>query len=435
MAVVIQASTNDAANLFNLNGVDFHKGKYTLSYDSLEVNSSGVIDETKVRVGLINKFKQVKTLVSPRLVTDWDNGTAAYSDFDTLIADLSGLISSGGGGVSTFTMEVKSDDFGTSADDQFTIPTRGTKTYLYDYTTSDGQSGTGITGDETITFASGVGTYTISITGTFPQIYFAGAGDRRKLTKVLSWGVYGLGETVYSLDFYKCSNLISIAEDCDNLNLMTDGSNMFAETGLIGLPATMTLPSLVQGLKMFQKCSDLADLGGLVLGNLQFASNMFRDNVSLAGLPSTMLLSSLTNGDYMFEDCLLITSLPSAMTLSNLTSAYAMFWDCSLASLPSGMTLPLLSMGTLMFINNSLVDLPAGMTLPALAYGSDMFNGNIINTTRYSQLLVDLESGNPNNSVTFHGGNSLYNATGETARDILTGVGRTWTITDGGLEP
>jgi hypothetical protein len=74
------------------------------------------------------------------------------------------------------------------------------------------------------------------------------------------------------------------------------------------------------------------------------------------------------------------------------------------------------------------------MELPLLTNGTQMFLGNTINTTRYSQLLVDLESGNANNSVTFHGGNSKYNATGQTARDILTGATRLWTITDGGLE-
>ena len=64
-----------------------------------------------------------------------------------------------------------------------------------------------------------------------------------------------------------------------------------------------------------------------------------------------------------------------------------------------------------------------------------MFRDITINTTRYSQLLVDMEDLNPNNSVSFHGGNSLYNSTGETARNILTGGTRSWTILDGGLEP
>ena len=112
-----------------------------------------------------------------------------------------------------------------------------------------------------------------------------------------------------------------------------------------------------------------------------------------------------------------------------------MFRDCGLMSLPSGLTLASLTTGNNMFRTTNLTDLPAVMTLPSLSSAAFMFEGVTINTTRYSQLLVDLEDLNPNNSVSFHGGSSQYNATGETARDILTGGGRNWTITDGGLEP
>jgi hypothetical protein len=85
-----------------------------------------------------------------------------------------------------------------------------------------------------------------------------------------------------------------------------------------------------------------------------------------------------------------------------------------------------------MFLSNNLTSLPTGMGLSLLTNGSFMFIGNTINTARYSQLLIDLEAGNPNNNVAFHGGNSQYNAAGQTARNAL--IARGWTITDGGLE-
>jgi len=282
-----------------------------------------------------------------------------------------------------FTLEVKSDNAGTSGTDQFTIPTT-TGTYLYDYTTSDGQSGTGITGDTTITFASGPGTYTISITGTFPRIFFANGGDKDKLLQVLEWGDYGVGATTQTSAFQGCSNLTSIADDVDNLNLITVGNNMFFNCNLSSLPSTLTLNSLDSGSSMFQ-------------------------SAKITSLPEGMTLSNLTNGSNMFRSSLL-TTLPSTLTLASLTN------------------------GSSMFLSSLLTDLPIGMTLASLTNGNQMFLLVTINTTRYSQLLVDLESGNANNSVTFHGGNSKYNATGETARDILTGGVRLWTITDGGLE-
>ena len=279
-----------------------------------------------------------------------------------------------------FTLEVKSDNAGTSGTNQFTIPTT-TGTYLYDYTTSDGQSGTGITGDTTITFASGVGTYEIYITGTFPRIYFNNGGDKLKLLRVLEWGDYGVGVTTQLAAFYGCTNLSSIASDVTNLNLITIGEQMFRScSSLVSLPNPLALNSLIDGRLMFS--------GG-----------------SLTSLPTSMILANLTDADFMFSANNL-TSLSSGITLSSLTNANRMFYFCN------------------------LTDLPTGITLPNLTIGSDMFTGNTIGTTRYSQLLVDLESGNANNSVTFHGGSSLYNATGKIARDILTGGVRLWTITD-----
>ena len=86
-----------------------------------------------------------------------------------------------------------------------------------------------------------------------------------------------------------------------------------------------------------------------------------------------------------------------------------------------------------MLKGNSVTDIPSGVTLPNLNNGANMLTVNTINTTRYSQLLVDLENLNTNNNFSFHGGNSQYNTTGQTARNILTASPRNLTITDGGL--
>jgi hypothetical protein len=94
----IKASTNNSTSYFNLDGLDYEKGMYSLYYDSVEKNTSGVIDETKIRVGLKSKVEIDRNLVLPKLITDWTDGTTAYSDFDTLIADVSTLIAAASGG-------------------------------------------------------------------------------------------------------------------------------------------------------------------------------------------------------------------------------------------------------------------------------------------------------------------------------------------------
>jgi hypothetical protein len=139
----------------------------------------------------------------------------------------------------------------------------------------------------------------------------------------------------------------------------------------------------------------------------------------------------VTSGNSMFTDNNL-TVLPDDMEFPNLINGFGLFFINNLTELPSGMELPLLTNGNSMFRFNNLITLPTGMELPLLDNGGNMFRDNTINTARYSQLLIDLEAGNANNNVAFHGGNSQYNAAGQTARNAL--IARGWTITDGGLE-
>jgi len=97
------------------------------------------------------------------------------------------------------------------------------------------------------------------------------------------------------------------------------------------------------------------------------------------------------------------------------------------------MTLANMTNGGYMFRSNSLTDLPSGITFSNLYNGINIFLGSTINTTRYSQLLIDIENLNSYNNFSFHGGNSQYNTSGQTARNILTALPRNLTITDGGL--
>ena len=70
-------------------------------------------------------------------------------------------------------LTVKTDNVGTSNDDQFTLQVvEGAVAYNYDIE-YDGQTLTGLTDDVTLTFPSGIGTYDIIISGIFPKLFFA----------------------------------------------------------------------------------------------------------------------------------------------------------------------------------------------------------------------------------------------------------------------
>ena len=73
-----------------------------------------------------------------------------------------------------FIFEVETSYPGTSGVDEFTIPTIGGG-YNYDVDWGDGNTDTGVTGDITHTYSSS-GTYIVTISGTFPRIYFNDGG-------------------------------------------------------------------------------------------------------------------------------------------------------------------------------------------------------------------------------------------------------------------
>ena len=289
---------------------------------------------------------------------------------------------SSGGNTDAFIIEVKTDNSGTSNDNQFQFTGA-----VGDYDVVAKQNNIvvatfdNLSGAETITFPSS-GVYVLELTAKevspFTGMRFDDSGDKLKLSKINQWGLFN--DTRQSL-FFGCSNLTEIGSDVNWLNLITDGSNMFRDCNLTSLPSGMTLDNLTDGLNMFRDCN--------------------------------------------------LTSLPSGMTLDNLTDGGLMFFRCNLTSLPSGMTLDNLTDGTAMFFACNLSSLPSGMTLDNLTDGANMFAENTINTVRYSELLVDMEADNSNTSVSFNGGNSKYNTSGETARNLLIN-NQTWSFTDGG---
>jgi hypothetical protein len=247
------------------------------------------------------------------------------------------------------------------------------------------QTFSNLSDEETITFSNGSGIYVLEVTAKatngFTGLAFNNSGDKLKLNKINQFGVFNDGRNGL---FYGCENLTEISNDVDWLNVLIS------------------------------------------------AHDLFRDCFLLTSLPDALTFDALTSSSDTFFGCSL-TSLPSGMNLNNLVTSYSFFRQNNLTSLPDNMRLENLSIAVNMFDANLLTSLPSGMNLSNLTNGREMFIRNTINTTRYSQLLVDMEDFNGNNNVDFHGGNSKYNTDGETARDLLTN-NQSWSFTDGGLE-
>ncbi|MEQ8361525.1 MAG: BspA family leucine-rich repeat surface protein [Cyclobacteriaceae bacterium] len=122
----------------------------------------------------------------------------------------------------------KTDNPGSSNDNQITIPTTGTG-YLYNVNWGDGMTDTDVTGDITHTYAA-PGTYTVSITGAFPRIYFNAGSflpdkDSKKILTVQQWG--DVAWTSMRSAFSGCEFLRINAADAPDLSNVTDMYRMF----------------------------------------------------------------------------------------------------------------------------------------------------------------------------------------------------------------
>ena len=105
---------------------------------------------------------------------------------------------------------VNTDIIATS--DFFNITT-GAGTFLYNVTTDEGYSATGLTGDHLITFPTGSGIHKVSISGVFPAFDFTGNADILKIIELSNFGVYGQGSTTQEDAFSGCTNLTITATD------------------------------------------------------------------------------------------------------------------------------------------------------------------------------------------------------------------------------
>ena len=167
-----------------------------------------------------------------------------------------------------FIISVKTNNAGTSATNQFTLPTVGTG-YNYDIVTSDGQTILANTGDTTITFPT-AGTYTIFISGSFPQCYFNNAGDVEKLLDIKNFGIYGIGSTSQNQAFRGCSNMVISASDIGHFENVTNFSNSWRDCSSLTSFPLIDTSSGGFFINCWRGCSSLTS----------FPSNAFDTNTS-----------------------------------------------------------------------------------------------------------------------------------------------------------
>ena len=194
-----------------------------------------------------------------------------------------------------FVISVKTDNAGTSLDNQFTLPTNGSG-YNYDIK-YDGQTLTGQTGSVTLTFPSGPGTYDVKISGSFPQCYFNNVGDRLKLLDIKNFGIYALGSTNQIRAFLNCSNMAISAQDIGNFENVSNFADLFSKCANI---TTFPLIDTSNGDSFFKSWYGLSSMTSFPSINISNGSNFnqsWRNCSSLTTFPSNAFDTSTAN-DY-----------------------------------------------------------------------------------------------------------------------------------------
>ncbi len=134
-----------------------------------------------------------------------------------------------------FITEWKTDNNGTTADNQVLIPTNNHYTYDYTIDWGDGIIDANVKGDINHTYSS-IGTWTIKIVGDFPHLKHSchwdsnlsrnvGSEDNEKLTSVNQWGDIEWKDMSHM--FACCFNMVMNATDKPNLSNVTNMSAMF----------------------------------------------------------------------------------------------------------------------------------------------------------------------------------------------------------------
>lgn len=270
------------------NGKPAYGDRSSYSNDSISWTTSGGGSSWVLNAGgKTSSWASPDNVASPDIAT-WETGdgnggggtptiTAATSSASQVIdavaanptaaALLSGALASGNDGTGAVTAMAtlrffsaaeerkfvttwKTDNPGKTSSTQITIPTNpginpntGSK-FVYNYKVEwgDGTSDSDVTGDKVHTYAT-AGTYTVSISGTFPSFNFKefnswadrkNESDSMKLLTVEEWGTNAWQS--FENAFQSCENLVINATDAPNLTAVKSMKNMFMEAKKFNQP-------------------------------------------------------------------------------------------------------------------------------------------------------------------------------------------------------
>lgn len=332
------------------------------------------------------------------------NFSLIFSLVIIIIALLTPLQNASANGVA-FITTWKTDNPGTSNNDQITIPTAVGETYNYNVNWGDGNSDVGVTGSITHTYAM-PGTYQVSITGTFPRILFNNDGDRQKILSVDQWGNTHIWSSMDSA-FFGCTNLTITAVDTPNLSAVSEMTYMFRNTNFSADLSAWDVSNVGYMIGVFQDSTFNGNISSWDVSNVVNMAAMFYNNASFNQDIGSWNVGNVTDMNAMFYQASSFNQDIGAWDVSNVTNMNGMFFQATAFNQNIG-----------------------SWNVSNVADMDNMFVDVTLSITNYDALLSGWSALALQPSVSFNGGNSVYCAI--SARGVLTSAPNNWTVTDGG---
>jgi len=317
-----------------------------------------------------------------------------------------------------FAFTVKTDNAGTSNDDQFTIPIGGftlnCTIYWGDGDTTTLASSDGNQTAITHTYSS-AGTYNIyileSATKGFTKIRFNNGGDKLKMMNIANWGIV---DFQIQSAFYGCSNMTCTATDApiyaaDSNHLANCFRDCTSFNGAIGnwdLTNATSVEGMFRGATSFNQPLDSWDTS-----NLTDIKQMFSGATSFNQPLNSWDTSSVTLATSVFEGASAFNQPLNSWDMSSVTSMQKMFFNATAFNQDisawdfEGLTN---SFALIRFIKSS------GMS-----------------TANYSALLIRWAAQDVKDSLTVDSGSIQYSASAAASHASLI-ADDSWTIQDGG---
>jgi len=334
-------------------------------------------------------------------------------------------------------LTVKTDNTGSSASTQFEIPTYpGTD---YDYNVDCDSNGTNDVersdaGNYTCTYAN-EGTYTISITGIFPQIYFNRQKDREKLISIDQWG-NGVGDSMKKA-FAGCANMTMTATDTPDLANVTDMYGMFERASAFNQYIGDWNVSRVTNMSlMFVYASSFnQDIGNWNVSTVTNMMYMFSNASSFNQDIKNWDVSAVTNMRLMFLKAVKFNQDISSWNVSAVTDMLFMFGYATAFNQDIGnWNVSSVTNMLLMFRGAQAFNQDIGSwDVSEVTNMLFMFSQATLSTANYDSLLNGWSQLNLQPNITFDGGNSKYSSNASAARQKIIDD-FTWTISDSGAE-